>query len=202
MSLAADSLTGGFDNPVFDAQAVFRLVMDGMARPGTVKTVAVKVTAPSPLGIAAGAIALTLADHDTPVWLSPGLQKTALPDWLAFHTGAPLTREKAEARFAFTEAGANTPSFGLFFAGTQDYPDRSATLVIEIGDVETGRRMILSGPGIAGTREALLAGLPEGFVGQWTLNRALFPRGIDVILTAGDRFLCLPRTTLIEKAEG
>lgn len=202
MAAAADSLTGGFGHPVFDSQAVFRQMMDGMARAGTIKTVTTDVTAPAPLGHAAGCIALALADHDTPVWLSAGLQKSIVPGWISFHTGAPITREKAEARFAFAEAGMALPSFGLFSAGTQDYPDRSATLIIETGGFETGVRFILSGPGIAGVRDVSVKGLSDGFIGQWAMNRALFPRGVDVVLTAGDRFLCLPRTVLIKLAEG
>ena len=197
MGLASDSLSGGFHDPVFQGQAVFRLVMDAMARPGTLQTVTDDTGAPSPLGIAAGAIALTLLDHDTPVWLSVRLQKSALPGWLAFHTGAPPAPEKAEARFAFIEAGAPLPSFGLFSAGTQEYPDRSVTLIIEIASFEGTTPLKLTGPGIAGGRIVHPSGLPDGFLRQWAENHVLFPRGVDVVLTAGDRFLCLPRTTRI-----
>jgi alpha-D-ribose 1-methylphosphonate 5-triphosphate synthase subunit PhnH len=35
----------------------------------------------------------------------------------------------------------------------------------------------------------------------WTDNRAIFPRGVDIILTAGSRFVCLPRTTKITATE-
>jgi alpha-D-ribose 1-methylphosphonate 5-triphosphate synthase subunit PhnH len=143
-----DALSGGFAEPVFHAQSVFKRMMDAMARPGTIQTVAPDAEPPAPLGIAAGAIALTLCDHDTPVWLSSGLAKSAVPQWLGFHTGAPVTNEKAESRFAFVENAAALSSFGLFSQGTQEYPDRSTTLVIELPDLENGRRLALMGPGI------------------------------------------------------
>jgi alpha-D-ribose 1-methylphosphonate 5-triphosphate synthase subunit PhnH len=201
MSAKTDVLTGGFAEPVFEAQSVFKMLMDGMARPGTIQTVAADVTAPAPLGMAAGAIGLTLCDHDTPVWLSSGLARSAIPEWLGFHTGAPLTTEKAEARFAFVEAGTMLSTFGLFAAGTQEYPDRSTTVVIELADLEGGRRLALMGPGIQSVTEIAPVGLPETFLRLWTENRALFPRGIDIVLTAGKRFLCLPRTTKITATE-
>ncbi len=201
MSAKTDVLTGGFAEPVFEAQSVFKMLMDGMARPGTIQTVAAEVTAPAPLGIAAGAIGLTLCDHDTPVWLSAGLAKSAIPEWLGFHTSAPLTAEKAEARFAFVEAGTMISTFGLFAAGTQEYPDRSTTVVIELADLEGGRGLALMGPGIQSVTEIAPVGLPETFLRLWTENRALFPRGIDIVLTAGKRFLCLPRTTKITATE-
>ncbi|RUM26707.1 phosphonate C-P lyase system protein PhnH [Rhizobium vallis] len=201
MGLRTEALTGGFAEPVFHAQSVFKMLMDGMARPGTIETVQPDVAPPAPLGIAAGAIALTLCDHDTPVWLAPGLAKSAVAEWLSFHTGAPSTAEKGEARFAFVEAGTALCSFGLFAPGTQEYPDRSTTVVIELAELEGGRRLALMGPGIQSVTEIAPIGLPETFLRLWTENRALFPRGIDIVLTSGKRFLCLPRTTKITATE-
>ncbi|KWV41462.1 phosphonate C-P lyase system protein PhnH [Rhizobium altiplani] len=196
-----DVLAGGFAEPVFHAQSVFKLMMDAMARPGTIQTVAPDALPPAPLGVASGAIALTLCDHDTPVWLSSGLAKSAVPQWLGFHTGAPVTSEKAEARFAFVEAGTPLSSFGLFAAGTQEYPDRSTTVVIELADIEGGRKLALMGPGIKMVTDIAPLGLPDTFLRLWTENRALFPRGIDIVLTSGSRFVCLPRTTKITATE-
>ncbi|UWM75479.1 phosphonate C-P lyase system protein PhnH [Rhizobium sp. WSM4643] len=201
MGLKTEALTGGFAEPVFHAQSVFKMLMDGMARPGTIQTVQPDVAPPAPLGIAAGTIALTLCDHDTSVWLSLGLARSAVPEWLGFHTGAPLITEKAEARFAFTEAGTALSSFGLFASGTQEYPDRSTTLIIELANLEGGRRLALMGPGIQSMTEIAPIGLPETFLRLWTENRALFPRGVDIVLTASKRFLCLPRTTKITATE-
>ena len=201
MAIMTEALTGGFADPVFHAQSVFKMLMDGMARPGTIQTAEPDIDPPAPLGIAAGTIALTLCDHDTPVWLTQGLARSAVPEWLGFHAGAPLTAEKADARFAFIEAGTALCSFGLFASGTQEYPDRSTTLVIELPALEGGRRLALMGPGIESVTEIAPVGLPETFPRLWAENRALFPRGIDIVLTSGKRFLCLPRTTKITATE-
>ncbi|AYD03311.1 phosphonate C-P lyase system protein PhnH [Neorhizobium sp. NCHU2750] len=197
MATNTEAFSGGFSDPVFQSQSIFRMLMDGMARPGSIRTVEYDAGQPEPLGAAAGAIALTLCDHDTPVWLSAGLSKSAVAEWIGFHSGAPITREKAEARFAFVEPGAALSSFGLFSLGTQEYPDRSTTLVIEVAGLGEGHSFTLSGPGILQSKAIEIAGLPDAFLRLWADNRPLFPRGIDVILAAGKSFLCLPRTTKI-----
>ncbi|MFN7101483.1 MAG: phosphonate C-P lyase system protein PhnH [Pseudorhizobium sp.] len=201
MSMNAQALTGGFSDPVFNSQAVFRLLMDGMSHPGTIQTVGIDVEQPAPLGRAAGAVALALCDADTPVWLQSGMATAGAPQWIAFHTGAPIAPEKNEARFAFLQAPAGICSFGLFALGTQEYPDRSTTLVIEVASLADGQPLTLSGPGIRDTVTVNVTGLPEVFLSIWNDNRALFPRGADVILTAGDALLCLPRTTRIAGGE-
>jgi alpha-D-ribose 1-methylphosphonate 5-triphosphate synthase subunit PhnH len=201
MTQSNESLVGGFENAVFDAQTVFRALMDAMARPGTVASILPHVAPPSPLGPAAGALILTLCDHDTPVWLTSALSKSALPGWIGFHAGAPLTTEKTEARFAFVETGSQPPSLAQFALGSQDYPDRSTTVILEVQSLEGGPSLQLSGPGIRDTAAIAPKGLPETFLRQWTDNRAQFPRGVDVVLTAGRRFVALPRTTKISQME-
>ncbi len=201
MSLDTLAFAGGFQEPVFQAQAVFRTLMDCMARPGTIGTIAAPVAPPRPLTPAAGAIALTLCDHDTAVWLTPALAASALPGWLAFNAGAVLADERQNARFAFIEKGAMLPNFCLFAQGTQEYPDRSTTLVVEIEAFDGGRPLVLKGPGIRTQEEIAPVGLPDMFPQFWAENRQKFPRGVDLILVAGDRIICLPRTTVISVKE-
>jgi alpha-D-ribose 1-methylphosphonate 5-triphosphate synthase subunit PhnH len=43
-------------------------------------------------------------------------------------------------------------------------------------------------------------GLAPGFVAEWAANHARFPRGIDLILCAGDRLAAFPRTLMIQEA--
>jgi alpha-D-ribose 1-methylphosphonate 5-triphosphate synthase subunit PhnH len=197
MTLDTLAFAGGFQQPVFEAQAVFRTVMDCMARPGTIGRLDATVLPPAPLSAAAGAVALTLCDHDTPVWLTPTLARSALPGWLAFNAGASLTEERQNARFAFVEKGAMLPDPSLFAQGTQEYPDRSTTLVVEIDAFEGGRTLVLSGPGIRTEEEIAPVGLPDMFPHFWSQNRQSFPLGVDLILVAGDAVLCLPRTTVL-----
>lgn len=195
------AFAGGFQEPVFEAQTVFRTLMDCMARPGTIGHVTATVTPPKPLSATSGAVALTLCDHDTPVWLTQTLGASALPGWLAFNAGAPVTDERQNARFAFIEKGAMLPNLCLFAQGTQEYPDRSTTLIVEIEAFEDGRPLVLTGPGIRTEEEIAPVGLPEMFAHFWSENRQGFPRGVDLILVAGDKILCLPRTTVLRVKE-
>ncbi|TCT44985.1 phosphonate C-P lyase system protein PhnH [Martelella mediterranea] len=190
-------LHGGFDNPVFDSQSVFRAVMDGMAEPGTIRQIEAETLAPEPVGPAMSAVLLALADADTPVWLTSTLSATALKSWLSFHCGAKETEEKALAGFAVIEKNAAIPSFELFATGSQEYPDRSTTLIIELPSFEGGETITLSGPGISGTRAIAPQGLPPHFLARWAGNRASFPRGIDIIFTCGRQLFCLSRSTTI-----
>ncbi len=64
--IAEDVLTGGFADPVFEAQAVFRKVLDAFARPGTVVAIPDMVRAPAPLHTPAAAFLCTFAEEGTP----------------------------------------------------------------------------------------------------------------------------------------
>jgi alpha-D-ribose 1-methylphosphonate 5-triphosphate synthase subunit PhnH len=136
MLAAAETIDGGFADPVFDAQSVFRAVMDAMARPGSVMPVRLLAAPPAPLSATAAAAALTLCDHDTPLWLDPSLAGSdAVRSWLAFHTGAPLVDAAGEAAFALVADPVELSSLAEFAQGTQEYPDRSTTVILQVDSV-------------------------------------------------------------------
>jgi alpha-D-ribose 1-methylphosphonate 5-triphosphate synthase subunit PhnH len=129
----AETIDGGFANPVFDAQAIFKAVMDAMARPGTIMPVKTLARPPEPLSATAAAVALTLCDHDTPLWLDSRLaESAAVYSWLGFHTGAPLVEVPGQAAFALAASPARLPPLANFAQGSQEYPDRSTTIVLQV----------------------------------------------------------------------
>lgn len=201
--VASEQIAGGFAKPVFDAQTVFRAVMDAMARPGTIQPATARTQPPAPLSATAAAIALTLCDNDTPLWLDPSLkQRTAVAGWLGFHTGAPLVDTPADAHFALVADPAGLIALENFAQGTQEYPDRSITLILQVDRLSGGEALRLEGPGIDGAASFAPSPLPRHFVEQWKQNRARFPRGVDLILASPDGISCLPRSTRISTMEG
>jgi alpha-D-ribose 1-methylphosphonate 5-triphosphate synthase subunit PhnH len=202
MAYRSEAFSGGFAEPVFDSQSTFKAVMDGMARPGSVQTVNAEAAPPAPLAAAAGAIALSLCDHDTLVYLTPAMIEAGIQAWLAFHSGALVTGERSEAAFAFVEADAALPPLSTFSTGTQEYPDRSTTVVFEVKSLTGGQAYLLEGPGIDGAEEIAPHSLPPHFESMWAENGTLYPRGVDLVLAAGAEILCLPRTVKISRKGG
>ena len=197
-------VAAAFSDPVLAAQATFRAVLDATARPGTIVHLTQSLAAPVPLSTGAAAIALTLCDSDTPVWLDASLR--AMPDvnaWLRFHTGARMTDDSATAAFAFVSDASALPPLDAFHLGTLEYPDRSTTIVIQVASLQVaslaeGARFVLTGPGIPQPRTAQAASLPADITERLAANRRLFPRGVDLLLVAGSDIMALPRTTQVQ----
>jgi alpha-D-ribose 1-methylphosphonate 5-triphosphate synthase subunit PhnH len=191
--MTPDTLTAGFTDPVIDAQACFRAVLDAMARPGQVHMVQ-GVVAPPPLCDAAAAVLLTLTDHETPLWLDPAAERARA--WLDFHTGAP-SASAAQAMFCMA---LSLPDLSQLLNGTDEMTETAATVILQLSSLTSGRRFILQGPGLRQPSAIMLAGLPADFAAIWQHNHALFPRGIDLILCAGDHLTALPRSVSIQDA--
>ncbi|WP_051242444.1 phosphonate C-P lyase system protein PhnH [Stappia stellulata] len=198
----AKAVDGGFADPVYDAQAVFHALMQANARPGVRETLADRLEPPAPLEAGLAAVALTLCDPDTPVWLSPALRTDAVRAWLAFHAGCPLTDDAGAAAFVLCAQDDTPPAQDTLHAGTQEYPDRAATLVLALPALDGGAALTLTGPGIEQSAAISPVGLPDGFVAARADNRALFPRGVDVVLVSGRDLVALPRTTVVATADG
>jgi alpha-D-ribose 1-methylphosphonate 5-triphosphate synthase subunit PhnH len=195
--MAQSAVQPAFRDPPRDAQAVFRAVMQAMARPGRIEKLTTSFTAPAPLGPSAAAILLALADYETAIWLDGALSEAAaVSDFLRFHTGAKLVSEPEQAGFAVLADPPSAPPLSGFAQGTPDYPDRSTTVIFQMPELSSdGWR--LAGPGIAGETTFSAAPLPEDFARQLAANRARFPQGVDVIFAAPGAIAALPRSTRI-----
>jgi alpha-D-ribose 1-methylphosphonate 5-triphosphate synthase subunit PhnH len=192
--------SAGFSDPVFDAQAVFRAVMGGMSRPGSVEQVKASLDPPPPLNKAAAASCLALADFETPIWLSPTLLASPAADYLRFHSGATIIHVAHHAAFALIDARCDAFDLGDFAQGTAEYPDRSTTLILVCETLTGPDPFVVSGPGLAKDAIIHFAPRPADFASQWLRNRDSFPLGVDLIVTAGDAFTCLPRSARLREA--
>lgn len=190
-------LPAGFAHAVFDAQASFRRVLEAMARPGRIQRLDVTVRAPDALHPASAAIALTLFDQDTPVWLAPTLALSEVRSFLAFHCGCPFAAAPAFARFVLVDGWRELPPLDALEQGTDHYPDRSCTVVLQMDGFEAGPTLSLQGPGIAGAQALRLNGCSDAFLEQWRGNRARFPRGVDLLGVHDEQIVGLPRTVRI-----
>ena len=183
----------GFAEPVAQAQACFRAVLEAMSRPGTLTTAGEGLTVPAPLAPATAAVLLTLVDHDTPLWLDA----TCAParDWIAFHCGTGFTEHPADAAFALA---LSLPDLATLSPGTHEQPETSATVVLQVASLHDGPRYRLRGPGLRADAVLPVTGLPDDFDAIWQRNRNGFPLGIDLVLCAGTTLAALPRSVTVE----
>lgn len=191
-------LPPGFADKVLSAQSTFRSVMDAMARPGSVQRIVPMAGAPDRMMRGTAAIALTLFDHDTPLWLDARMAESSdVLKWLKFHTGAPVVQDTSIASFALISDSAALPPLERFALGTSEYPDRSTTLILQVDRLDSGRSFELRGPGIDGAATLQASVKPFDLFERLRMNEALFPRGIDVVLVADDAVVAIPRTTRV-----
>ncbi len=150
-----------------------------------------------PLNIATTSVLLTLADNDTPVWLSNTLHNDIVSQSLRFHTNAPLVDQPQQATFAVSSDTISSEQLNALCEGSAVAPETSATLIVQVSSLSGGRMLRLTGAGIAEER-MIAPQLPNCILHELTERPHPFPLGVDLILTCGERLLAIPRTTHVE----
>ena len=192
------NMVAGFNHEAFGSQAVFRVALNALSHPGRVFDMPLETALPRQGHGAAAALLLGLLDADTSLWLSPTLASSDAPAWLRFHTGCQIVADAPAAQFLWVAQADDMPQLTRLPAGSDAYPDQSATCVLEVDSLHNGAgAWRLQGPGIATERNLCAQGLPSDFAAQWADNHASFPRGVDVFLSTATQMTGLPRTTRI-----
>lgn len=194
----AATVLGGFRHPVHDSQRVFRGVLDAMAHPGRIVGLDAAVATAAPLHRGTMALLLALTDLETPLWLSPSAGNDAVLGAIRFHCGSPIVADPSRAAFAVAASAAERPRLDALDLGSDLYPERAATLILQVDGLGVGREIVLAGPGIDGTARLAVDGLDEAFWAERNALEILFPRGLDVILVDGEAVATVPRSTAVE----
>ncbi|WP_104401117.1 phosphonate C-P lyase system protein PhnH [Vibrio penaeicida] len=189
----------GFNDPIHDAQNVFRFILNAMSIPGSLQSM------PSELSFgqanaATTQILLALTDSTTPVWLSEAFKADSeLTQNLQFHANTPLATRQDKASFALLGSGQNA-NVSEFCWGSAEYPETSTTLIVQVSSLSKGVSLELSGPGIDGNASINVEGVHQSLFNQIIAISESQPLGVDVLLTCENQLMALPRTTRITLA--
>ncbi len=182
-------ISSGFNDPVHDSQKSFRILLSALSSPA--KTFLLESLPPMPdsaslFSAGMAAVALTLCDSHTPIWLQPEIDTETLRHYLRFHCSATFVSQPDKAAFAFIAKVESMPALGAFAQGTALYPEQSTTLIIETSFSRNLQALQAKGPGIGGQegdiRNFACQQMPASFWHAWHDNHKAFPLGVDMLL--------------------
>lgn len=188
-------------NSIFDSQRHFRTILDAMARPGTIHRIKdQQINPPDDLHRVSAYIGFALLNAEVTFYID-GVRKQ-----IAYYfTINTFSRESlcSEANFLFLTGSSSTDIIDTAKSGNLLYPERGATLVIDIDTVSSvplvhGHGLTLQGPGVENEISFFIEGISLSLIAAIKEKNEEFPLGVDVILT--DRhndFVCIPRSSKI-----
>jgi alpha-D-ribose 1-methylphosphonate 5-triphosphate synthase subunit PhnH len=188
--------------PVRDTQRTFRVLLDAMARPGTIHQLPVASDG-APVNPWLATTLLTLLDHEVGLAVEAFPGSDALELYVRQRTAArPVTVDQAD--FVVSSWDMLDASLPVRLRqGTLEYPNDSATVLILVPPLAasqegTGLRLDLDGPGVPAGHQVWIGGLsPALFVARDEI--AEYPCGIDLMLIdPAGQMLALPRSAAIQ----
>lgn len=189
-------------DPVRETQLTFRVLLNAMARPGTIRQLPV-ASEGAPVNPWLAATLLTLLDHEVGLAVESFSGSDAVELYVRQRTAArPTPAEQAD----FVVGSWDTLDASLplrLRQGTLEYPNDSATLLILVPslDAKSGLRLDLAGPGVPAGYHAWIGGLTAALF-EARDEAAEYPCGIDLLLIdPSGQVLALPRSTALALAQ-
>ena len=198
MSTNGAPTPNGFADKALHSAWTFRAILEAMSRPGRIQAVSCDLDPPEPLYPAAAAVALTLFDLDTPVWLDAAMRRPDVVSFLRFHCGCPIIDDPAGAAFALAADPNALPPLDAFAPGTPEYPDRSTTLIVQCTSLGDVGGVDFTGPGIESVQALSAPSLSLEFWHRLRANNARYPLGIDTLFVTARAVAGCPRSSEID----
>jgi len=193
---------------IYDSQAVFRVLLDALSRPGSVLQLPQVQYPGAPKGFCRPALSVlkTLCDHRVTFAVGSAMRTADLVRYLEINL-ATRHETTGEADYALFDGRTYDDDFRRLKRGTAEVPETSATALVCVDWLAEGRadrpepsfRAGLAGPGIEGRTVLHAVGLHPGYVAARAQATRGYPEGIDLLLvdTSG-RLAGIPRTTSVE----
>jgi alpha-D-ribose 1-methylphosphonate 5-triphosphate synthase subunit PhnH len=191
---------------VHDLQSVYRKMVDSMSRPGHIsdlKKEAALVDTEDIKGCSASflLLALTLFDQEVSFKVfSP--QAGMVTQTINQLTYAKLSETKdADFLLILQDAEKGSLEEAIINAkpGTLKNPHTSATIIVEVDSVTSGKTLLLKGPGIH-TTELVHLDINENWLESRQEKNKEYPLGVDLIfIDQNHQLLSLPRTTQVTR---
>lgn len=161
--------------------ATYDALMWALARPGLPRTLPV-----------AGHVGIieALIDRECAVYTDDSELQNAVQN-----TGAQLV-DLPKADHLFLTQPPSAEDLRKVAIGSDLYPDAGATLVLP-ADFGSGQKIRISGTGVDGSLELLVAGIDTGF---WKTRQEIlrYPTGFELFLLQSDQIIGIPRSTKVE----
>ena len=191
---------------VFDSQAHFREVLDCMARPGKINTLAhLPINFPSKIEESTAYVCLSLLNRDVSYYHAGG--SAEVEDYIRVNTGC-LPGELEAADFIVAKGSDIPEMLDIAKDGILTYPEGGATFIVEVTGVSSTEiapalKLCLTGPGIDIEKVIWVSGWQKEWVDALCEKNSEYPLGVDTILsfkshTGEAKVCCIPRSTKIE----
>ncbi len=187
---------------VYRDQRTFRLLIEALARPGTLQSLSDPMPdVPPGVDPYIASVAVTLLDHEVR-FATSGPTAAPLTAYIARRTGArPAPPEEAGFLFACGH-DADSPLERLP-VGSLEFPEHGATVVLTVERLfaqggDGASTMAVEGPGIPTVARVHARGLAPAIIEAFIDMNREYPEGIDAFLVDPDgRLVGLPRTARI-----
>ncbi len=180
----------------------FRVILDAMARPGKISQLPLVIDDSEPAFATSMTALLSLGDHLTSIYLAVEFRRPEIERLLRFHTGSQLVQDRSLCDFAVLTATEAESGLELWKRGNPEYPDQSATIIIQTTSLTQGHAVEFSGPGIQSTATVRIANITPSFWKARAEVNAVTPLGIDMIFVSPREILGCPRSTHVVHVGG